>query len=157
MVPDCFQRMYSHVQLKLTYQSSIAFHWILIDIFDAKTTVTDKAYAGIFTSALAISVLILCTSYYRSKDPIFANKVLKLPRFRHRNYDSLAQDPENGNGVDPKEGRKNPEPLNGWRFRLCILLDLFFFALVVVHTVILVSSGSTLLRIVIIPYWVDSS
>ena len=132
----------------------IEFVQSVIDSFEAKTTVTDKTYAGIFTFALAISLVILCTSYYVSRDPIFPEETLKLPRFRHRDYDSLAQHAENGNGVDRKERKKTPEPLKGWRFRMGVLLNFVLIALVVVHTIILDFSGPTVLRIVFIVYWV---
>ena len=125
---------------------------------EAKATVTDKTYAGILVSALVVSVLILCTSYYVSRDPIFSKEAFKFPLFLlHRRYDSLPQHAQNGNGVHHKEKKRNPEPLKGWRFRMGVLLNLVLVALVVVHALILVFSGPTLLRIVFIMYWVHIS
>ena len=132
----------------------IGFIQSVIDSFDAKTNVTDKTYAGIFIFSLAFSLVILCTSHYVSRDPIFPKETLKLPRFRHRDYDSLDQHAQNGNGVDHKERKRTPEALKGWRFRMGVLLNFVLIALVVVHTIILDLSGPTVLRIVFIVYWV---
>jgi len=125
-----------------------------MDSFHATATVTDKTYAAIFVSALGISVLLLCVSYYISRDPVFPKDTLKLPRFRNRDYHSVAQHAENGNGVEIKERKRTPEPFKGWRFRMGVLLNFVLIALVVVHTIILDLSGPTLLRIVFIVYWV---
>ena len=132
----------------------VGFVKSVIDSFATRATVTDKTYATIFIAALAASVLILCTSYSISRDPIFPKNTLKLPRFRRRGYDLLAQFSENGNGVARKDRKTNPEPLKGWRFRMGLLLNFVLIALVAIHTVILVFSGPTLLRIVFVVYWV---
>ena len=146
---QCFLNAVSHPAQHLRFVNSV------IDSFHSKATVADKSYAGVFISALGISILILCASYYLSRDPIFPKDTLKLPRFRHRHYyDSVAQHAENGNGVEIKERKKTPEPLKGWRFRMGILLNMVLIALVIVHTIILDLSGPTLLRIVFIVYWV---
>ena len=61
---------------------------------------TDKTYAIVFITALGLSALALCLSWFISRDPIFAKDVLKLPRFRHRDYETVSSHAENGNGID---------------------------------------------------------
>jgi hypothetical protein len=117
---------------------------------------TDKAYAIVLISALGISVLMLCLSWYYSGDPIFAKDAIKLPRFRHRSYDSIPIHAENGNGFDHRKIKENvvPEQLVGWRLRLGLLQNLMLLSLVIIHVLILVTSGPTVLRIVFVAYWV---
>ena len=64
------------------------------------TSVTDKTYAIVFITALGLSAFVLCLSWFMSRDPIFAKDVLKLPRFRHRDYETVSSHAENGNGID---------------------------------------------------------
>jgi hypothetical protein len=100
----------------------------------------------------------LFTLWSVSKDPIFAKDVVKLPRFRFRQYDTLPTHYENGNGYErPEIHYVMPEPLNGWRWGMGIALDFILLALVVVHTLILLSAGASFLRIVFIVYWVYHS
>jgi hypothetical protein len=117
---------------------------------------TDKAYAIVLISALGISVLMLCVLWYYSGDPIFAKDAIKLPRFRHRSYDSIPTHAENGNGFDHRKRKESivPERLVGWRLRLGLLQSLVLLSLVIIHTLILVTSAPTVLRIVFVVYWV---
>jgi len=116
---------------------------------------TDKTYAIVFTSALGLSALSLFSSWFVSRDPIFAKDALKLPRFRPRGYESILTHTENGNGVvHGKKENAVPERLTGWRLRLGVLQSLVLMSLVAIHTVILVTDGVTFLRIVFVVYWV---
>jgi hypothetical protein len=119
------------------------------------TSVTDKTYAIVFITALGLSALVLCISWFMSRDPIFAKDFLKLPRFQHWDYETVSSHAENGNGIDHNNKRNAmPERLIGWRLRLGVLQSLVLLSLVTVHTVILVTDCPTFLRIVFVVYWV---
>lgn len=132
------------------------FMSFLSESFVADTSIADRTYAIVLISALGVSTLMLFAAWYTSRDPIFAKDLIKLPRFRHRDYNSIPRHAENGNGIDHGEVKRNvtPERLTGWRLRLGVLLSLVSLSLVAVHAVILVTSGPTLLRIVFVVYWV---
>jgi hypothetical protein len=107
----------------------------------------------VLCAVLGVAALVLCFTRYQSGSPFFAKQAIKLPTFRFRPYDSLPT--ENGNGVDHNDIPKAaPEALVGWRYRLGILQNAVLLALVFVHTLILLTVGPQLLRIVFIGYWV---
>jgi hypothetical protein len=118
---------------------------------------TDSIYAIIFLSALGLSVIGLCLTWYLSGQPILASEALKLPRFRFRAYDSLPTHVANRNGIDLEEVKNiAPESLTGWRYRMGVLQNAVLLALVFVHVLILITAGPSFLRIVFIAYWVVS-
>ena len=118
-------------------------------------SLTDEIYAILFVAALAVSFLTLVVLRLVSKTPLFPKDVIKIPRFRHVEYDALPSFAENGNIDGQKEAKSFAlEPLKGWRFRLGILQKLVLISLVIVHTLILVLNGATGLRIIYVPYWV---
>ena len=121
----------------------------------AELSITDKAYAIVFIIALAVSILILGISRYVSGDVLLAKDVVKVPRFRVRQYEVLPTHVENGNGIGHSETkRKWLEPYTGWRWRMGVLLELVLIALVALHAFILVTEGLNILRIMFIVYWV---
>lgn len=118
-------------------------------------SVTDKTYAIVFITALGLSALTLCLCWYLSRDPIFAKDILKLPRFRRLDYQTVSSRAENSNGIDHNSNKNAvPERLTGWRLRLGVLQSLVLLSLVVIHTVILMKDCPTFLRIVFVVYWV---
>jgi len=121
----------------------------------AELSITDKAYAIVFIIGLAVSILILGISRYVSGDALLAKDVVKVPRFRVRQYEVLPTHVENGNGIAHSETkRKWLEPYTGWRWRMGVLLELVLIALVALHAFILVTEGLNILRIMFIVYWV---
>jgi hypothetical protein len=136
---------------------SPGLHGLFLTSRLAKPVATDTIYAIIFLSALGLSVIGICLTWYLSGQPILASEALKLPRFRFRAYDSLPTHVGNGNGIDHEEVKNiTPEPLTGWRYRMGVLQNAVLLALVFVHVLILITAGPTFLRIVFIAYWVLS-
>jgi hypothetical protein len=121
-----------------------------------QSSVTDKTYAILLIAALGLSVMTLLLSRIISGDPIFSKEVIKLRRFRAREYKSLPTHVQTGNGLGHVDGKMpdSPEPLNGCRLRMGILHTAVIASLVAIHVLILLTVGLTMLRIAFVIHWV---
>ena len=132
------------------------FHNFISNLLIIDAPCTELVYAVIILTALGVSLGSLVTIRLRSHDPIFAKEKVKLSRFRNGEYESLAPHEENANGVSHDRLAVIPEEFKGWRLAMGVLLGIVLIALVIVHTLILITNGPSLLRIVFIVYWVCS-
>lgn len=132
------------------------FHNSVSNLLIIDAPYMELVYAIILLTALGISLGSLVTIRLCSYDPIFAREKVRLPRFRNREYESLAPHEDNANGVSHDKLIVIPEEFKGWRLLMGVLLGTVLLALVIVHTLILITNGSSLLRIVFIVYWVSS-
>jgi hypothetical protein len=160
MVREAIQTVYRY-ELNVDCEIDVSYpgHFGLKQLFNessfAETSIADKTYTILLISALGVSVLILCLSWYVSGDPIFVKDAIKLPRFRHLDYNPIHSHTENGNGINHREAKKfRTEPLNGWRLWMGVLQNLVLLSLVAIHVVVLVTAGPDFLQIVFVVYWV---
>jgi hypothetical protein len=131
---------------------------LYLQVSSIVSSTSDRVYAIVFIAALGLSVLGLGLTWYLSGDPLFAKQVIRLPRFRFREYESLPTFANgNANGVNRDEKSSALEELKGWRLRMGVLQGAVLLALTIVHTVILLQDGANFLRIVFIVYWVRPS